>query len=65
VKFPNHLGMVGEALVKDGGLPAATGRKTRFTGTTVLKVRDGKIVEGIGLDDDVTALSQLGLIKAA
>jgi predicted ester cyclase len=48
-----------------GSLPAATGRKMHFTGTTVLKVVDGKIVEEIGLDDDVTALTQLGLIKAA
>jgi predicted ester cyclase len=48
-----------------GGLPAATGRKMRFTGTTVLKVVDGKIVEEIGLDDGVTALTQLGLIKSA
>ena len=46
-------------------LPAATGRKMRFTGTTVLKVIDGKIVEEIGLDDGVTALSQLGLLRAA
>jgi predicted ester cyclase len=48
-----------------GGLPAATGRKMHFTGTTVLKVREGRIVEEIGLDDGVTALTQLGLIKAA
>src|SRR6201987_2736046 len=48
-----------------GGLPAATGRKMHFTGTTVLKVLDGKIVEEIGLDDGVTALTQLGLLKAA
>jgi predicted ester cyclase len=47
-----------------GGLPAATGRKMHFTGTTVLKVIDGRIVEEIGLDDGVTALTQLGLIKA-
>jgi predicted ester cyclase len=47
-----------------GGLPAATGRKMQFTGTTVLKVIDGRIVEEIGLDDGVTALTQLGLIKA-
>ena len=32
---------------------------------TVLKVVDGKIVEEIGLDDGVTALTQLGLLKAA
>ena len=48
-----------------GGLAAATGRKMRFGGTTVLKVVDGKIVEEIGLDDGVTALTQLGLIKPA
>jgi predicted ester cyclase len=48
-----------------GSLPAATGRKMHFTGTTVLKVVNGKIVEEIGLDDGVTALTQLGLIKAA
>ena len=48
-----------------GSLPAATGRMMRFTGTTVLKVVDGRIVEEIGLDDGVTALTQLGLIRAA
>jgi predicted ester cyclase len=48
-----------------GGLPAATGRKMHFSGTTVLKVINGKIFEEIGLDDGVTALTQLGLIKAA
>jgi predicted ester cyclase len=47
-----------------GALPAATGRKMRFTGTTVLKIEGGKIVEEIGLDDGVTALQQLGLLKA-
>jgi predicted ester cyclase len=48
-----------------GGLPAATGRKMHFTGTTVLKVVKGKIAEEIGLDDGVTALTQLGLLKKA
>ena len=48
-----------------GALPAASGRKMHFTGTTVLKVINGKIVEEIGLDDGVTALTQLGLIKTA
>jgi predicted ester cyclase len=47
-----------------GGLPAATGRKMHFTGTTVLRLKGGKIVEEIGLDDGVKALTQLGLIKA-
>ena len=48
-----------------GSLVAATGRRMRFTGTTVLKVLNGKIVEEKGLDDGVTALTQLGLIRAA
>ena len=48
-----------------GSLPANTGRKMSFTGTTVLRLKDGKIVEEIGLDDGVTALTQLGLLKAA
>jgi len=47
-----------------GALPAATGRKMHFTGTTVLRLDNGKIVEEIGLDDGVTALTQLGLIRA-
>jgi predicted ester cyclase len=45
-----------------GGLPAATGRKMHFTGATVLRLKDGRIVEEVGLDDGVTALTQLGLI---
>src|SRR6201988_328377 len=47
-----------------GSLPASSGRKMRFTGTTVLCVKNGKIAEEIGLDDGVTALQQLGLIPA-
>ena len=38
-----------------GSLPAASGRKMRFTGTTVLRLQNGKIVEEIGLDDGVLA----------
>lgn len=48
-----------------GALPAASGRKMRFTGTTVLRLKDGRIIEEIGLDDGVAALTQLGLLKAA
>lgn len=46
-----------------GSLPAATGRRMHFTGTTVLRLKNGRIVEEIGLDDGVTALRQLGLIS--
>src|SRR6267143_7084065 len=48
-----------------GSLPANTGRKMKFTGTTVLKLKDGRILEEIGLDDGVSALQQLGLLRAA
>jgi predicted ester cyclase len=48
-----------------GALPANTGRTMRFTGTSVLKIENGLIAEEVGLDDGVTALQQLGLIKAA
>ena len=48
-----------------GALPAASGRRMKFTGTTVLRVASGRIAEEIGLDDGVTALQQLGLLRAA
>src|SRR6202051_2348435 len=32
-----------------GSLPAATARKRHFTGTTVLRLIDGRIAEGVGL----------------
>ena len=48
-----------------GSLPAASGRKMRFTGTTVLRVENGKIAEEVGLDDGVTALRQLDILRAA
>jgi hypothetical protein len=47
-----------------GSLPAATGKTMRFTGTTVLRIENGKITEEIGLNDGVTALMQLGLLSA-
>ena len=56
-----HTGAGSDDLLM-GSLPPATGRKLQFTGTSVLKVIDGKIVEEIGLDDGVAALTQLGLI---
>jgi predicted ester cyclase len=46
-----------------GSLPAATGLTMHFTGTTVLRLENGKIVQEIGLDDGVTALTQLRLTK--
>src|SRR3954453_15144031 len=47
-----------------GALPTNTGRKMRFTGITILKIKDGKILEEIALDDGVTALTQLAIVRA-
>lgn len=33
-------------------------------GTTVFRLKDGKIVEKVGLDDGLTALQQLGMVRA-
>ena len=46
-----------------GALPAATGKKMRFTGTTVFRVVNGKVAEEIGLDDGLTTLLQLDLVR--
>lgn len=46
-----------------GSLPSATGRKMRFTGTTVFRVVNGKVAEEIGLDDGLTTLLQLNLVQ--
>ncbi len=48
-----------------GSLPANSGRKMHFTGTTVLRLKDGKIIEEVGLDDGATALQQLGVLRKA
>lgn len=48
-----------------GSLPARSGRKMHFTGTTVLKLKAGKIIQELGLDDGVACLTQLGLLRAA
>lgn len=45
-----------------GSLPAASGRKMRFTGTTVFLIKDGKIVEEIGEEGALTALQNLQLV---
>ena len=36
-----------------------------FPKATILKIENGVIVQEIGLDDGVTCLTQLGLLKAA
>ena len=51
---------IGDFLV--GALPANSGRTMHFTGITILKLKDGKILQEVGLDDGATALTQLGLL---
>src|SRR5437764_14908973 len=48
-----------------GSLPAASGRKMRFSGITVLRVANGKTAEHIGLDDSATAVQQPDIFPAA
>lgn len=45
-----------------GALPEASGRKMRFTGTTVFKLENGRIVEEIGEEGALTALQNLQLL---
>ena len=40
-----------------------TGKTMRFRGISILKVVNGLITEELGLDDGVTVLEQLALIK--
>lgn len=45
-----------------GALPEASGRKMRFTGTSVFRIENGKIAEEIGEEGAFAALQQLGFI---
>ncbi|HMF68238.1 MAG TPA: ester cyclase [Phyllobacterium sp.] len=47
-----------------GSIPAASGRKMKFAGTTVLRLEQGRIAEELGQEDALTAMFQLGLIRA-
>jgi SnoaL-like polyketide cyclase len=47
-----------------GSIPAASGRKMKFAGTSVLRVEQGRIAEELGQEDALTAMLQLGLIRA-
>jgi predicted ester cyclase len=47
-----------------GSIPAASGRKMKFAGTSVLRLEQGRIAEELGQEDALTAMFQLGLIRA-
>jgi len=55
-----HTGPAWELSV--GTLPANSGKTVQYTGTTVYRVREGRIVAEHGQADYVAALQQLGLI---
>lgn len=46
-----------------GVLPASSGEKMHYTGTTVFTVRDGKIAEEHGQTDYLGVMQQLGIIE--
>ena len=46
-----------------GSIPAASGRKMKFAGTTVLRLENGRIAEELGQEDALSAMLQLGLIR--
>jgi predicted ester cyclase len=46
-----------------GSIPAASGRKIKFAGTSVLRLEQGRIAEELGQEDALTAMFQLGLIR--
>lgn len=48
-----------------GSLPENSGKKIEFSGMSVFRVVDGKIVEEIGEEDALKAGLQLGIIKVS
>lgn len=47
-----------------GSLPVAnSGKEMRFSGTTIFRLKDGKIEEEIGEESGLLAMQQLGLVK--
>jgi predicted ester cyclase len=46
-----------------GSIAAASGRKMKFAGTTVLRLENGRIAEELGQEDALSAMLQLGLLR--
>ena len=46
-----------------GSVPAASGRKMQFLGSSIFCLREGRIAEDRGQSDALTAMLQMGLIK--
>lgn len=48
--------------LRPGLLPVASGRKMHFDGISIVRVRDGQIVEDLGYADTLTVAQQLHLV---
>ena len=46
-----------------GSIPAASGGKLKFAGTTILRLDNGRIADELGQEDALSAMLQLGLIR--
>ena len=59
-----HTGKALTELPHGGPIPAGSGRKVFFTGMSLLKFRDGKVIEDIGEEGAIDAHLQLGAVVA-
>ena len=60
-----HTGPAFKDFLLWGAFPPRPAARCASPARRCLKVIDGRIAEEVGLDDGVTALTQLGLLKAA
>ncbi|MFV0494052.1 ester cyclase [Mycobacterium sp.] len=58
-----HTGKALTELPYGGPIPAGSGRKVFFGGTSIVKIGNGKIVEEIGQEGAIDALLQLGAVN--
>jgi predicted ester cyclase len=57
-----HTGKAITELPHGGPIPAESGQKIFFSGTSVLKFRDGKVIEDVGQEGAIDAHLQLGAV---
>lgn len=58
-----HAGKALTELPHGGPIPAGSGREVFFSGTSILKVENGKVTEEIGQEGAIDALLQLGAVN--
>lgn len=58
-----HTGKALTELPHGGPIPAGSGCKVFFSGTSILKVENGKVTEEIGQEGAIDALLQLGAVN--